>query len=50
MTRVTNVPAGGISSSLDDVLPGLHETPLADGVRETVGRFRDLLAAGKVTA
>ena len=36
------------SSSLADVLPGLEETPLADGVRETVDRFRVLLSDGKV--
>ena len=38
------------SSSLDEILPGLRETPLAGGVRETVDRFRALLSEGKVTA
>ena len=36
------------SSSLDELLPDLEETPLVAGVRETVDRFRVLLSEGKV--
>jgi nucleoside-diphosphate-sugar epimerase len=38
------------ASSLDELLPGLAETPFEDGVRATVERFRVLLREGKVTA
>ena len=38
------------SASFDELLPGFTETPLDDGVRTTVERFRALLAAGKIAA
>jgi UDP-glucuronate 4-epimerase len=39
-------PAEADSSSFDDVVPGFVSTPLRDGVRSTVERFRALLASG----
>ena len=42
-------PASVDSSSLDELLPDLRATPLEDGVRATVERFRTLLQEGKVT-
>jgi len=38
------------SASFDELLPGFPETPLDEGVRTTVERFRALLAAGKIAA
>jgi hypothetical protein len=38
------------ASGFAEVVPGFEETPLLDGVRETVERFRALLADGLVTA
>ncbi|HEY4349176.1 MAG TPA: NAD(P)-dependent oxidoreductase [Gaiellaceae bacterium] len=38
------------AGSFEDVAPGMLETPLADGVADTVGRFRRLLSEGLVTA
>ena len=38
------------ASSLDELLPDLQETPLEEGVRATVERFRLLLREGKVSA
>ena len=38
------------SGSFDELLPGFKETPLDEGVRTTVERFRALLAAGKIAA
>jgi len=38
------------SSSFVELLPGFAPTPLAEGVRATVERFRALLAEGKVAA
>ena len=38
------------SASLAELLPGLTETPLDEGVRATVEQFRALLAAGKIAA
>jgi hypothetical protein len=34
------------AASFDVFLPGLEQTPLADGVAETIDRFRSLLHIG----
>jgi UDP-glucuronate 4-epimerase len=38
------------SSSFTALVPGFAETPLADGIEQTMARFRELLAAGLVNA
>jgi len=43
-------PEDSSSASFLELVPGFEETPLAAGVDATVARFRDLLAAGLVTA
>jgi UDP-glucuronate 4-epimerase len=42
-------PAEGDHASLREIIGEPPETPLPDGVRDTVHRFRELLAAGAVT-
>jgi nucleoside-diphosphate-sugar epimerase len=41
-------PAEVDSSSFAELLPGFADTPLEEGVRSTIERFRTLLAEGKV--
>jgi nucleoside-diphosphate-sugar epimerase len=41
-------PAEADSSSFDEVVPGFASTPLDEGVRSTIERFRTLLADGLV--
>jgi UDP-glucose 4-epimerase len=41
-------PAEVDSSSFADLLPGFADTPLDEGVRSTIARFRTLLAERKV--
>jgi nucleoside-diphosphate-sugar epimerase len=36
------------SSRLRDLLPGVPETPLHDGVRDTIERFRELIGSGRI--
>jgi nucleoside-diphosphate-sugar epimerase len=42
-------PAEGDHASLREIIGEAPETPLPDGVRETMRRFRELLAAGAVS-
>ena len=42
------IPPAIDGARLAAVLPGLERTPLADGVRVTVARFRELLGAGRL--
>lgn len=44
------LPEESDSSSFLGLVPGFRETPLAEGVETTIARFRELLAAGLVTA
>ncbi len=44
------LPEESDSSSFTSLVPGFAETPLADGVEQTMARFRELLAAGLVSA
>ena len=41
-------PAGFDGAALQQALPGVEITPLAGGVRQTIQRFRQLLAAGRI--
>lgn len=43
-------PAGFDDSPLRRVYPKIYATPLAEGIRETVDRFRSLLAEGRIQA
>ena len=43
-------PAELDAGTFSSLVPGYRETPLLDGVRETIERFRDLLAAGLLRA
>jgi hypothetical protein len=43
-------PEEADSGSFADVVPGFETTPLAEGVRTTVERFRALVADGILTA
>lgn len=43
-------PADLSGATLDALLGGVERTPLADGVAETIGRFRRLIAAGALPA
>ena len=46
--RAARSPRRLDSASFDGSSPGFAETPLADGVRPTIDRFRALLAEGLV--
>jgi nucleoside-diphosphate-sugar epimerase len=43
-------PAEADSASFGDIVPGFVSTPLGDGVRSTIERFRSLLADGLIPA
>jgi len=43
-------PEEADSGSFDELVPGFVPTPLAEGVRSTIERFRDLLTAGVLLA
>ncbi len=44
------LPEESDSSSFTTLVPGFAETPLADGIEQTMARFRELLASGLVSA